>query len=641
MSDSRRVLCLSADPTRLAHLREPLERSYPDVRVLTAESTDEAIGVLESATLDCLVADYRTAVSDPAVFAVAREHFPELTLVLVSPYETDVTDGVAVAQVVDFLDPIDGEGSAETFSGWVANAVVGEGSSPGRPAGNSIQETVREVKQALADATSPVDIEHAVAEQLTAGGRYQFVWIGEHDRGERQVVPWVSSTAGESWPLSQTFTVGTSGENTVVEATLRSDTPQFVNLETATDAPWRTRAVEEGCTEAAFLPLSTENDRFGVMGVYTDTAGGFDEMERSALREIASTTSYVLETMAIRGRIEQQERTLRRYERLVETVGDGMYALDDQGHFMTVNDALCSMTGFSREGILGEHIGIVLDDADRETTEAAIEQLRSDEIDTVTHEIALQPKHDEPFPCENQLALLDDEVDGCVGVIRDVTDRKRRERQLREQNERLEAFAEIVSHDLRNPLTVAQGYLDLLGEEADQTAVEEITLSLDRMESIISDVLTLAQDDDHTETSPHEFEAVVEDGWSNVETNDASLAVTHSRRVKLHRSQTLRLLENLFRNAIEHGDDAVTVTAGLFEDDDGTVGFYIADDGPGIDEDLRETALDGSFTDDADGFGIGLWVVTEIADAHGWTPSVTDSQSGGARFEFRGLDVVE
>ncbi|MFC7115418.1 sensor histidine kinase [Natronoarchaeum sp. GCM10025703] len=87
----------------------------------------------------------------------------------------------------------------------------------------------------------------------------------------------------------------------------------------------------------------------------------------------------------------------------------------------------------------------------------------------------------------------------------------------------------------------------------------------------------------------------------------------------------------------------VTVRVGLLPAVDGvptadssrSTGFYVEDDGPGMPEEVRKNAFDSSFTTSDEGLGIGLWVVREVASAHGWTVDVTESESGGARFEFR------
>jgi signal transduction histidine kinase len=80
----------------------------------------------------------------------------------------------------------------------------------------------------------------------------------------------------------------------------------------------------------------------------------------------------------------------------------------------------------------------------------------------------------------------------------------------------------------------------------------------------------------------------------------------------------------------------VTVSVGDLED-----GFYVADDGSGIPDDVRDSVFDAGFTTSSDGTGFGLNIVEAVANAHDWTVSIEESESGGARFEIRGVDRPE
>ncbi|WP_435360323.1 PAS domain S-box protein [Haloarchaeobius sp. DFWS5] len=668
----RSVLVISNDAALRERLAAPLEWSHPNLTVYTAAGFDGVIDHLDDGDLGCIVSDAETIAAAPAVLQATRERHPNLPLLVLSEYQTERGDGTAIMEVVDFLDGIGSPGSDDAFAGWVANAVVRQPGGAGPPGGNRPEDIVRDVKRSLVDASSPMDIEEAVCDQLTLGGRYTFAWIGEYDRGEGQVVPWVSASATDDWPVSMTFPVRRGGSQSVIERTLATREPQFVDDIASHPAavPWRKAATERGCNAVAIVPLAVD-DLHGVMGLYSRDSDGFSEMEVSAIREIGESVSHVLDTIAIRGRIDQQERVLRRYERLVETVGDGMYALDAGGHFMTVNNAMMAMTGYSREGLLGEHISIVLDEESVRTGRSAIEQMvKAGSMDGETHEVTVQPKDGRSFPGEVQVALLpfDEEFTGTVGVVRDITERKKREQELQRQNERLDAFASIVSHDLRNPLGVSQGYLDLVKEQADDSLSEylgHVEAGLDRMEDIVGDVLALArQGQTVTETEPTDLRSLLEQAWGNVDTKSATLTVTDTFTIEADHSRLLRAFENLFRNAIEHGGETVTVEIGLLEPatldpadgpsllDDASEfefpeesatpdpepptpdGFYVADDGVGMPKEVRENAFNSEFTTSDEGLGIGLWVVREVASAHGWTTRVVESAEGGARFEF-------
>ena len=210
---------------------------------------------------------------------------------------------------------------------------------------------------------------------------------------------------------------------------------------------------------------------------------------------------------------------------------------------------------------------------------------------------------------------------------RDIPDRKRRERDLKRKNERLEEFASVVGHDLRNPLNVAMAQRELAMTDGDGDHLENLGHTLDRMASLIDDLLALARAGTAIDQlKPVPLEPLSEACWQTVDTADGSMVTNVDRTVLADRPRLRQLLENLVRNAVEHGSETVTVTIGELEE---ATGFYVEDDGPGIAENDREQVFESGYTDSADGTGLGLAICTEIAEAHGWTIDLTESTGGG------------
>ncbi|QSG06684.1 PAS domain-containing protein [Halapricum desulfuricans] len=209
---------------------------------------------------------------------------------------------------------------------------------------------------------------------------------------------------------------------------------------------------------------------------------------------------------------------------------------------------------------------------------------------------------------------------------------RERERELARQNERLDEFASVVAHDLRNPLSIAIGMLDVAHQTGADEHFRKADDALTRIEELIDDILTLArQPGTVTQTSAVSLATVARESWGYVRTGNADLIVDceTSETIEANRDRLAQLLENLFRNAVEHGGEDVTIRIGTTAD-----GFYVADDGVGIPEDARDAVFEHGYTTNDGGTGLGLSIVSDIAAAHGWTPSVTESESGGARFEF-------
>lgn len=104
-------------------------------------------------------------------------------------------------------------------------------------------------------------------------------------------------------------------------------------------------------------------------------------------------------------------------------------------------------------------------------------------------------------------------------------------------------------------------------------------------------------------------------------------------RLLADRDRLTELFANLFRNAVEHGGGDVTVTVGSTCD-----GFYVADDGHGIPEEHRKQVLQSGYSTEEAGTGLGLSIVQQIADSHDWGLSIDESDAGGARFSFTGVE---
>ena len=334
---------------------------------------------------------------------------------------------------------------------------------------------------------------------------------------------------------------------------------------------------------------------------------------------------------AFRDITQRKERTqeLERAETVIQATGDPVYMLDPDGHFAFVNEALARLTGYPEAELIGSHVSKVMPEDDIATAERLIRDLLDSPRERQTFEMTIHTAGGDQIPTENHIAIIqtdDGRLTASVGVVRDISERKARQRELERQNKRLDGFASVVAHDLRNPMTIADGRLTLAMEECDSEHLPAIKTALDRMDEIIDDTLTLArQGESVTETSPVILADVADRGWQSVETVRAELVVENGPPVQADRSRLQRLLENLIRNAIEHGGS--TVTIGRRHD-----GFFVEDDGPGIPADKREKVFEVGESTSDDGAGLGLAIVNRIVEAHGWTIRVTDGEAGGARF---------
>jgi len=236
------------------------------------------------------------------------------------------------------------------------------------------------------------------------------------------------------------------------------------------------------------------------------------------------------------------------------------------------------------------------------------------------------------------IELLCGNATATLERVRRESQLRRRERELKENNERLEQFASVVSHDLRNPLNVAAGHLDLVAAEHTSDHLDTVASAHDRMQALIDDLLTLARESAPSgEREAVDLDELVAGCWTHVDTADATLATDVGRAVRADTGRLKQLVENLVRNAIEHGGEDVTVRVGVVDDGDG---FYVADDGPGVPESDRDRLFEPGYSTSTDGTGFGLSIVEQVATAHGWDARVVESADGGARFEFADVAFV-
>ncbi|NHN47737.1 PAS domain S-box protein [Halostella sp. JP-L12] len=353
---------------------------------------------------------------------------------------------------------------------------------------------------------------------------------------------------------------------------------------------------------------------------------------------------------------KERERELDRYRTLVEAVGDPMYVLDEGGIVTMANEAMATHLGYDREEIVGTHtVEFVADEDYERGTELLRELYEDDERDWATYEMDSVTADGERTPAENNVAVLTDESGdyaGSAGVVRDIAERKRRTEALRRQNERLDEFASVVGHDLRNPLNVVLGHLELARETGETRHFDVIEEEIGRVEDLLDELLALARQGKVVdEPEAVSLVAVARAAWDGVATGDATLELPENDlTVEADETRLRELFGNLFRNAVEHAGPGATVRVGTT-----AKGFYVEDDGPGIPESDRDRVFDRGYTTADDGTGLGLDIVERIAEGHGWTVTATASGgadrdargrllrgsgggqggSGGARFEFR------
>lgn len=205
--------------------------------------------------------------------------------------------------------------------------------------------------------------------------------------------------------------------------------------------------------------------------------------------------------------------------------------------------------------------------------------------------------------------------------------------------EQLQAAAAQVSHDLKSQLTVAHGRLDLVRQEVDNDNLVKMATTLNRMETLIDDLG--AESAACAEVIDFErvpLSTLVDQCWQNVAASKATLHNKSTLALQADPNSLKRVLENLFQNAVEHNGADVRVEVGDLNKSDG---FYVADDGDGILENVCSSVFEPGVSTECNGSGLGLSIVAQIVNAHSWQIRVSESDAGGARFEITGVQFAE
>lgn len=425
--------------------------------------------------------------------------------------------------------------------------------------------------------------------------------------------------------------------------------------------------------EPAFLPYLLVLDETSSASTEFDVWDRIDELIVTPIdpQELEGRLEGLLKRRRLSEALADSEA---RFRRVFETLPDPVLIVDADDRIRRVNPALSHRTEIDRDAIIGEQLASIdaLTPDTRRVLEHLVERARVASGDrdaeaasrTITSSVEdiEDPNHDRSLDADSDLVSNpgasatvsypgeDGEMrfaepettvlhaDTCNGdvlcLLRDVTDRITRERALKRQTQRLDDFAGMLAHEVRNPLTLAQGYLQRIEpcDEAEATAHEHIERAHDRIERMISELLAHARHSHALEDiTTVDVAQIARTAWDQLAAPEATLEILDTDPVTTDPERLRMLLENLFRNAVEHAGPDVTVRVGALETESG---FFVADDGPGIPPDERDSVFESGYTTTSTGTGLGLALVAQIAETHGWTTTVETSELGGARFAF-------
>ncbi|WP_123537859.1 hybrid sensor histidine kinase/response regulator [Halosimplex salinum] len=610
-SESIRVLHVDDEPDLADLVATFLEREDERLTVETAATVADGMARLDETNIDCVVSDYEMPGRNGLEFLEAvRTGRPDLPFILFTGMGNEAIASEAIsAGVTDYLQK---ETSTEQYT-ILANRVI-----------NAVERARAEQAEqrhlrAIETAQEGISILNADGEFIYVNEAYAALY--GYDREE---------ILGAHWSLLYPD----QDTQTIRETILPS---------VRANGFWRGETIGLRADGSTFLEdhrLAT-TDHGELVCTVLDTTE--QRRQKQAIEELHSSARAFIQAETAE---EVAEIAVTAVRDILEMPANGFHRYDG------TDDRLVPVTWTDRtEELVGEPPVFESGEGIAWEAFAAGEPLVYDDIATN------DKRYNPDTPIRSQLALpLDgrgvhligapepaafDETD--VSLAKTVAahataalERVERERELTRQNERLATFTDIVSHDLRNPLNVAIGRLELAQDACDCPHLADVDQALRRTETLLDDLYAFARAGTVTlDPENVDLTNLCRTCWGHIETGAATLVTDSQQVIHADRSRVRELMENLFSNAIRHGDGAVTVTVGDLED-----GFYVADDGPGISDADTDVVFDYGYSTSEDGTGFGLSIVREIADVHGWDVRITDSDAGGARFEILNVETI-
>jgi PAS domain S-box-containing protein len=556
-----------------------LKRENPDFEVLTETSAEAALERLDENTdaINCIVSDYQMPGMDGIeLLKTVREECPDLPFILFTGKGSEEVAGRAISNgVTDYLQKESGTDQYTVLANRITNTVEKA----------SAERNVEQLLSATETAREGISL-------LDDDGRFVYV----------------NSSYADAYGYDREDLLGKHWE-----ALYPDDQIEHVYEELLPNIP------EKGALREQTTMVTADGSEIVTDHALSYTPDGL----------------MICNIDVLSGEIDQHGLL----SDVLNALDDLLFFFDEDGTLEFWNERVEEVTGQSSSELPElTPIDFVHED-DRDAVRDYVSRTR--EAGQARVEVRLQREDGETVPYEfisKRVLNNQGDVIGRIGLGRDITEHKQYERQIDRHNERLEHFAEILSHDLRNPLSVAEGHLTLLNETGDEKHYETAKTALDRMTNLITDILELAQSGELIAPGDYEaieLETVAESSWLMIQQEGATLEVTSTETVEADASRLQQILENLLRNSIEHADEDVSIRTGMLSGKDG---IFVADDGPGIPESERESVFEPGHSTKEGGTGYGLATVKQLIEAHGWQIEITESESGGARFEIYGID---
>lgn len=350
---------------------------------------------------------------------------------------------------------------------------------------------------------------------------------------------------------------------------------------------------------------------------------------------------------------ESIEAERQKYSNIIANMNMGLLEVDVNDTVLFANQSFCDMSGYSLLDLLGNKASEILMD---EKEKQIIKNKNSERTQGVSdsYEITTKSKEGDTkhwlisgAPNYN----LKGELIGSIGIHLDITKQKNLELQkeqllkkLEKQNEQLNEYAQIVSHDLKSPLRSIHSLITWIKEDNSKEFSEEtyqylniIESKVEKMDHLIHGILTYSKvDTEETSVEPIDLNEVISNCIKIIHIPE-NTNVTIDNKLPIIRADKFRmqqLFQNLISNAVNYIDKPEGLVSVGYSEDEENYLFYIKDNGPGIAKENQEKIFKifQSFTQHESSTGIGLSIVKRIVDNYRGSISIESELTKGTTF---------
>jgi PAS domain S-box-containing protein len=382
--------------------------------------------------------------------------------------------------------------------------------------------------------------------------------------------------------------------------------------------------------------LSQDGIPLGTLAILDYKPDSCTPEEEATLRELADIVQDELQLRQAGQTIRKSER---HYRRLFEESRDAILLTTPEGAFLDANPATVELFGYSREELMRLNVRRLYAHPERRKD---YQHKMHDEGSVREFEVTLKRKDDTYLECLVTATARRNEqgqVTAYQDIVRDVTERKRREHQIKILNQ-------ILRHDVRNDANVIIAWASMLKAKTDDPKYREFIQYIEMASRRVVELTNSARElmetlsgDGPLDLEPVNLASILESEVNKVRTSytkaDVSIETDLPDELYVRANPMLSsVFGNLLHNAVQHNDTDVPCIRILVDERDDTVVVSIADNGPGIPDEQKEQIFGkGRKGLKTQGTGIGLYLVKTLIGLYNGDVVIRDNDDRGAVFE--------